>query len=179
MESLLIHWHLFLAFFKTGLFSWGGGTAMIALMETECVGRYKWLTNEQFSEVIAGNAVVPGVFAVKFAAYVGYQQAGLLGALTSCASICAPGILLFVPFFLYIQKLKSYVTFDKFMDGIQFGAAGMILYSVLKVIPKMEGRHTQFAMGLVLMALVTIALKLKVDPVIAIIAAGMIGIIIF
>lgn len=180
MENLLLNWHLFLAFFKTGLFSWGGGTAMIALMQKECVDTYKWLTPEQFSELVAANSVVPGVFAIKFAAMVGWQQFGLIGALVSCAGISAPGILLFVPLFLYLQRWRESPTFVKFMDGIQFGAAGMILFSVMSVIPKMTGRQLHFALGIIITLAVATALHFKiVHPAIAILIAGFIGLLIF
>lgn len=182
MESLILNWHLFLAFFKTGLFSWGGGTAMIALMQKECVEHYQWLTDEQFAELVATNNVVPGVFAIKFAAFVGWQQFGILGAIVSCIGISAPGILLFVPLFIYLQKpeIKNNPAFNRFMDGIQFGAAGMILFSVLKVIPSMTGRQLHFAIGIVITLAVVAALQFKiVHPAIAIIVAGFIGLLIF
>ncbi|GAB4313099.1 MAG: chromate transporter [Candidatus Sumerlaeia bacterium] len=179
MQMLSLLGQLFLSFFKTGLFSWGGGTAMLALMESECVRQNRWLSPEQFSELVSANAVVPGVFAVKFAAFVGWQQAGLLGAITTVAGICAPGVGLFIPFYLYLQRWKEYPTFERFMDGIQFGAAGMILYSVLKVVPQMPGRTISFALGLILTALVTIAIKFGLNPIYAILLAGLIGLFIF
>jgi chromate transporter len=180
MGSLSVLGKLFFSFFKTGLFSWGGGTAMLALFEKECVLRYGWLTEKAFEEVAAMNFTVPGVFAAKFAALVGYQQAGILGAITSVVAVSLPGVLIFVPFLFLIQKYQENVWLEKFLKGIKYGAAGMILYSVFKILPNVKPDSRVFYIGIFVTVIMVIALKYKwIDPVPAIVLAGLIGLIFF
>lgn len=97
---------LFLTFFKIGLFSFGGGYAMIPLIQNE-IERHGWLTASQFAEIIAIAEMTPGPIAVNTATYVGFLNSGILGGLVATAGVTLPSlllILLLARFFFRFQK---------------------------------------------------------------------------
>jgi chromate transporter len=170
---------LFIAFFKAGLFGWGGGAALIPLIERECVIRNAWLTAEKFGELIAVSNSVPGVLAVKMAAYIGYKEAGILGLLSSIVAIILPGIILL--FFIYgflIRKQDSPLV-QKIIMGIKCGAAGFIAYSVFRVFPADQVTRTTLILSVLLTTSVVIALRYQLDPIITIILAALMGLVLF
>jgi chromate transporter len=170
---------LFLAFFKVGLFGWAGGTALIPLIEYECITNNAWLTREQFAELIAVGSSVPGVFAVKLAGYIGYRISGPLGLLASMTAIILPGlVLLFLVYGLFL-KYQEVLVVKKIMLGIKYGAAGFIAYSIFKVLPYDYPDKRTLVLGLFLTATICVALRYKLNPIIAIISSGLFGLLLF
>lgn len=93
---MLVSWQLFLAFFKVGMFSYGGGPAAIPLAQQEVVNHYHWMNNEEFVDMLALANALPGPIATKMAAYIGYKLAGWWGAFVALAGVVAPTALLVV-----------------------------------------------------------------------------------
>ena len=79
-KKLMLLWQLFLTFFRIGAFTFGGGYAMIPLIEREVAEKKKWITGEELLEVVAVAESTPGPIAVNAATYVGYRTAGFAGA---------------------------------------------------------------------------------------------------
>ena len=170
---------LFIAFFKAGLFGWGGGAALIPLIERECVIRNAWITPEKFGELIALSNAVPGVLAVKLAAYVGYKQAGIPGFLTSMFAIVLPGIALLFLLYSFIIRNQDSPLVRKLLIGIKCGAAGFIAYSVFKVFPTEQATRGAIILSVALTAGVVIALRYHLDPILTIILAALFGLVLF
>jgi chromate transporter len=114
----VIYWEIFLAFFIPGIVGYGGGPASIPLVENEVVGRYGWLSVSEFSEVLALGNSLPGPIATKMAGYIGYDVAGIPGALVGIFATVAPSLILMVVLlgFLYkhkdspkVKRMSSYV----------------------------------------------------------------------
>ena len=103
----MIYWHIFLAFFIPGIIGYGGGPASIPLIENEVVGRYGWLTVNQFSEVLALGNALPGPIATKMAGYIGYQQGGFLGAFVGVFAVVAPSLILMITLLSILYKFKD------------------------------------------------------------------------
>jgi chromate transporter len=169
---------LFISFVKVGLFGWGGGAALIPLIERECL-RHQWLNPGEFSDLIALSAASPGVFAVKMAAYIGYRQAGVLGSVTGVAGIVLPGVLVLFALFYVAERYQKNVTVQKVILGLKYGAAGFIAYSIFKVLPAAPPTRWTLIIGLLLSAAVFVALRYGCDPILAIIIAGMLGVVLF
>ena len=88
---------LFLALLKIGLFTFGGGYAMIALLQNEFVSKQKWIDKDEFLDVVAIAESTPGPIAINAATYVGYKTAGFLGAVAATVGVCIPSfIIIFV-----------------------------------------------------------------------------------
>ncbi|MGP9687365.1 chromate transporter [Halomonas sp. AOP25-F1-15] len=90
----MIYWDLFLAFFIPNIIGYGGGPAIIPLIEAEVVGRYGWMTSQAFAETLALGNALPSPIATKMAGYVGYEVAGVGGAFVSIAATVIPSLLL-------------------------------------------------------------------------------------
>ena len=83
-------WNVFLAFFRSSILSYGGGPASIPLMKKEVVGNFGWFTNEQFADALAAGNTLPGPIAPKMAAYVGFNVAGVMGAVVAVVAAVVP-----------------------------------------------------------------------------------------
>lgn len=92
----MIYWHLFLAFFIPNIVGYGGGPAIIPLIEAEVVGRYGWMTSQGFAETLALGNALPSPIATKMAGYVGYEVAGIGGAAVAIAATVVPSMLLMI-----------------------------------------------------------------------------------
>ncbi|WP_173917346.1 chromate transporter [Halobacillus sp. Marseille-Q1614] len=103
----MIYWHIFIAFFIPGIVGYGGGPASIPLVENEVVGRFKWLTVNEFSEMLAMANALPGPIATKMAGYIGYQQAGILGASVGVFATVAPSLILMIALLSLLNKYKG------------------------------------------------------------------------
>ncbi|MGR4069857.1 chromate transporter [Halomonas sp. LR3S48] len=90
----MIYWQLFLAFFIPNIVGYGGGPAIIPLIEAEVVGRYDWMNPQQFAETLALGNALPSPIATKMAGYVGYDVAGIGGALVAVLATVMPSLLL-------------------------------------------------------------------------------------
>ncbi len=104
---MIIYWHIFLAFFIPGIVGYGGGPATIPLVENEVVHRYEWLSVQEFSEVLALGNALPGPIATKMAGYIGYEQAGILGAVVGVFATVAPSLILMIALMSLLYKFKD------------------------------------------------------------------------
>ncbi|WP_246945270.1 chromate transporter [Bacillus pinisoli] len=103
----MIYWHIFLAFFIPGIVGYGGGPASIPLVENEVVDRYEWMTVSEFSEVLALGNALPGPIATKMAGYIGYEQAGIPGAIVGIFATVAPSLILMIVLLSLLYKFKD------------------------------------------------------------------------
>ncbi|MGB2992687.1 MAG: chromate transporter [Paenisporosarcina sp.] len=103
----MIYWHLFLAFFIPGILGYGGGPASIPLVEHEVVGKYEWMTTQEFSEVVAIGNSLPGPIATKMAGYIGYTEGGIVGSIVAMIATVAPSLILMVFMMAILMKYKD------------------------------------------------------------------------
>lgn len=103
----MIYWKIFYANFISNLLGYGGGPATIPLLEYEVVDRYGWFTNQEFSEIVALGNGLPGPIATKMAAYIGYDQGGMLGAAIGLFATVAPSIILLIALLGILMKYKN------------------------------------------------------------------------
>ncbi|PLR96819.1 chromate transporter [Bacillus sp. T33-2] len=99
------HWHIFLAFFRVGMLGYGGGPSSIPLVHKEVVEKYKWMSDEDFGDVLALANTLPGPIATKMAGYIGYRVAGIAGLLNALLASIVPTILLMI---LLLTSLSTF-----------------------------------------------------------------------
>lgn len=99
--------HLFYAFFKVGMLGYGGGPSSIPLVHKEVVEQYKWMNDDEFSDVLALANTLPGPIATKMAGYIGYKVAGLLGMLTALLASIIPTIILMIVLLTSLSFIKE------------------------------------------------------------------------
>ena len=129
---------MFLVMVKIGLFTFGGGYAMIALLESELVAKRKWLEKDEFLDMIAVAESTPGPVAVNMATFIGYRQGGVAGVAFSTLGVCLPSFLIIfgISFFFDAFLSLSYVSYA--FKGIRVCVIYLILSSGWKLLKTME-----------------------------------------
>lgn len=164
---------LFITFLKLGLFTIGGGMAMIPLLKDEMVNKKKWLTEEEMLDCLSISQGLPGVIAVNMATYIGYRQKGPIGSLIATIGVITPS---FIAIILVIEALEqvsgsSYVKGA--ISGIKAVATALIILATYQV-----GRNALKSVLHYIMAIVTFVAVgvLSMNAVYAILAGCAIGI---
>ncbi|MBQ9470266.1 MAG: chromate transporter [Bacteroidales bacterium] len=125
------HAALFRAFFKIGMFTLGGGYAMIPLMEREVVDRAHWLGRQEFLDAMAVAQSMPGIFAVNMATHVGYQQRGVGGALAAVLGNIAAPIGIMVLLAMFFRSFAGNHLVDSVFKGIRPAVVALIASPVV------------------------------------------------
>ena len=103
----MIYWHIFLAFLIPNMVGYGGGPAIIPLVENEVVKNYGWLTHQEFSEMLAFANTLPGPIATKMAGYIGYEMGGLPGLIIALFATVAPTLIIMIVLLSWLMKYKE------------------------------------------------------------------------
>lgn len=167
-----LYWSLFLAFIRVGLFGYGGGPAMIPLIEKEVVQHYGWLTAEEFIDSLAMANTLPGPIAPKMALSVGLHVGGPLGAATAVAAMLFPSFFLIVIFTMLYYRYRHLPTLQGVVRGVRPVVIALLLVTVANLAPRSVFTWHTFAIAL---ATFMVVFYLKVHPIYTIAAAALIG----
>lgn len=129
---------LFLTFLKIGAFTFGGGYAMIALLESELVSKKKWIGKEEFLNVAAIAESTPGPMAVNSATYIGYQIAGFWGAALATTAVCIPSFVIIYLISLFFNQFLALEYVGYAFRGIQAGVIYLILSAAWRMLKEVE-----------------------------------------
>ena len=110
---------LFFTFFKIGLFTFGGGYAMIALLEEEFIQRRRWLDKDEFLDMTAIAESTPGPVAINSATYLGYKLAGVPGAATATVAVCLPSFLIIYAISLFFEQFTQLTVIANAFKGLR------------------------------------------------------------
>ena len=116
----------FATFFRIGLFTIGGGYAMVPLIEDEVVNKKKWLSQEDFIDLLAISQSVPGVFAVNFSIFIGYKLKKFPGALALALGAILPSFLIILAIALFFHQFKEYEAIENIFKGIRPAVVALI-----------------------------------------------------
>ena len=129
---------LFYTFAKIGLFTFGGGYGMIAIVQDECVEKKKWITEDEFATVLTIAESTPGPIAINCATYTGYAQGGILGSIAATFGVVLPSFIIIFLISSFFNNLLEIEVIANAFKGIQVGVgliilrAGYNLYKKLK-----------------------------------------------
>ena len=123
---MIFYINAFCTFFKIGLFTIGGGYAMVPLIEEEVVNKKRWITQEDFIDLLAVSQSVPGVFAVNFSIFIGYKLKRFPGALALALGTILPSFLIILSIALFFHQFKEYETVEKIFKGIRPAVVALI-----------------------------------------------------
>lgn len=129
---------LFFTMLKIGLFTFGGGYAMIALLENEFVEKKKWLDKDEFLNIAAIAESTPGPIAINSATYIGYKNAGVLGSAAATIGVCIPSFVIIYVISLLFDTFLSLTYVEYAFRGIQVCVVYLILSAGLKMLKQME-----------------------------------------
>lgn len=128
----MIYWQLLLVYLKVGLFGFGGGYAMLSLIQNEIVNKHAWLTEQQFTDIIAVSQVTPGPIGINSATYVGYSVTGSVwGSILATVAVCIPSFIMVISIALAFAKVRHNRWVDAAFTGIRPASVGLIAAAAL------------------------------------------------
>ncbi|NLV89645.1 MAG: chromate transporter [Tissierellia bacterium] len=161
--------NMFITFFKIGAFTFGGGYAMIPIIQEEVVSKKKWIEDSEFMDALAVAQGSPGPMAVNTSIYVGYRIAGLPGALTAVLGTILPSFLIILAIATFFYQFRNYAIIDKIFLGIRPAVVALILSAVYKLMRKTKFGYKRLLISLA--ALLAIVF-LDISPIYLVIAGG-------
>lgn len=169
---------LFFTFFKIGLFTFGGGYAMIALLEEEFIQRRKWLDKDEFLNMAAIAESTPGPVAINSATYLGYKLAKVPGAATATVAVCLPSFLIIYAISLFFEQFTQLTVIANAFKGIQVCVIYLIFSAGVRMLKALD--KSPFATGvLAAVMLVMVGLSLagvSVSSILLILLSGAAGV---
>ena len=172
---------LFLTMLKIGLFTFGGGYAMIALLENEFVSRKKWLEQEEFLDVAAIAESTPGPIAINAATYIGYKRAGMLGSVIATVGVCLPSFAIIYAISLFFDTFLSLIYVQYAFKGIQVCVIYLILSAGLKMLKQIKKNIFNVTIVfLTIVCMVTLSvLAVRFSTVFYILISGTVGVVVY
>lgn len=169
---------LFFTFFKIGLFTFGGGYAMIALLEEEFIQRRKWLDKDEFLDMTAIAESTPGPVAINSATYLGYKLAIVPGAATATVAVCLPSFLIIYAISLFFEQFTQLTVIANAFKGVQVCVIYLIFSAGVRMLKALD--KSPFATGvLAAVMLVMVGLSLagvSVSSILLILLSGAAGV---
>lgn len=184
----MIFWQLFITYLKIGFFGFGGGYAMLSLIQNEVVVQHAWITNPEFADIVAVSQITPGPIAINSATYVGFtvgSQAGgewfgILGAALATFAVCLPSLTLMLLITRFFLRLKHNPIVEGAMTGMRPVVIGMIASAALLLMfPRSREPGDQNFIDVwswVLFGGVFIGSLCKVNPILLIVLSAAAGI---
>ncbi len=129
---------LFLIFFKIGLFTFGGGYAMIPMLKDELINKKKWISEEEMLEVLLIAESTPGPAAINMATYLGYKHKGILGSLIATIGVSLPSIIIIILICLILNQFKDNIYVNYAFRGINVAITILIVTSGLSMFKNMD-----------------------------------------
>ena len=172
---------LFISMLKIGCFAFGGGYAIIALLENEFITKRKWIEHDEFMDVVAIAESTPGPIAINVATYIGYKLKGFLGAVIATAGICVPSFVIMYIVSVFYERFMDIAIVAAAFKGIQICVVYLIASAGFKMLKKMKKTPLNiaaFSVTCIAMILCTL-FEIHVSSVLFIFAAGVIGLLVF
>lgn len=169
-----IYWQIFCTFFTIGLFNFGGGYPMIALIQNEVVFRHLWMNATEFADIVAVSQMTPGPVGINMATYSGYTAAhSVWGAALATLAVCVPSFLVMISLSRYFLKHRNSVSLQAVFKGLRLAVIGLIAAAALLLCGKETfvgvSSFFFFAISFVLI------LRFKLHPIAVILLAGLGG----
>lgn len=152
-------WQLFVTFFKIGAFTFGGGYAMIPLIQKEAVEKQKWITDDDILEIIAIAESTPGPIAINSATFVGYRTCGVLGALCATLGVVLPSFVVILAISYVLRQFQDIKAVQYAFNGIRAGVLALLfkaLWTMYQKSPKGWASYVVMAGAFVLSSFVEV-----------------------
>lgn len=171
---------LFLTFAKIGMFTFGGGYAMIALIEKNCVEDKKWISHDEMMDVTVIAESTPGPIAINCATYVGYKQGKLIGSVAATLGMVLPSFILIYIVAQFLDGFLEITWIANAFKGIKIAVGILIIDAALKMLKKMKKKPFQISMvvsSAIVMLLISF-FSIEISSMVLMLAAAFIGIIV-
>lgn len=178
----MVYLQLFYAFFKIGLFGFGGGAAMIPLIQFELVERYGWITSAEFANMVAASQMTPGPIGINCATYAGYLASGnVFGAALATFAVVLPSFIIMLLVAKALTKFKNNRYVEGAMQGLRPVIVGLIAAAALLLMNEENfGENCADYVSWIIFAAAFVGLQfLKIHPIVIILLAAVVGLIIY
>ena len=170
MNTLL---ELYLTFFKMGLFTFGGGYAMLPLLEREVVDKKGWASHEEILDYYAIGQSTPGIIAINTSTFCGYKVGGNIGGIVASLGFISPSIIIISIIAKFLQSFSHLAIIQHAFAGIRVAVCALVFYSVLKMIKKDANTGLKF----MVFVLTFVAIGfLSISPIVVVVTVGVFGI---
>lgn len=168
----MIYLNMFITFAKIGLFSFGGGYAILAMIQQEVVQKNAWLTQQQFVDIVAISQMTPGPIAINAATFIGFQKGGIIGSLICTLGVITPSLILMTIITISYLKLRRQAWFRNVFTKLRLLSLGLIAAALVLI----AGNAFTDIFSLVIFVLSLLAMwRFKLNPFLLLFAAGIIG----
>ena len=172
---------LFLTFTKIGLFTFGGGYAMVPVIEHACVEQKQWITHDDMMNITVIAESTPGPIAINCATFVGYRQKGLIGAIAATLGIVLPSLMIIFLIALLLNGFLEITVIRNAFKGIKLAVGLLILDAALRMIKKMPKKPLPRLImgGTALMMTIITFFSLRFSSVALLLTAGLISLLLY
>lgn len=179
---------LFIRFFQIGLFSIGGGYAIIPLIQEQVVHAYNWLTIQEYTDIITISQMTPGPLVVNTASFVGIRIAGFPGAVAATVGSILSGFCISIFLYNFFKKHKNIESISNVLKALRSSSVGLIASAASTIIllaffgtTTLDLKMNSINIAAVVVFLITLFLlrKYKLNPILIIILSGLVGLVLY
>ena len=175
----MIYLQLLWVFIKIGVLGFGGGYAMLSLIQHEVVEHYAWMTTTEFADMVAISQMTPGPISINLATYVGYTTGGIIGSLLASFALCLPSIIMVYMIIKLFMNRKNSSLMDNTLKGLKPAIAGLIFAAGLSMMNTqnfVEIGRGQNNVSIIICVLAFVASYFfKANPILLIVLSGVVG----
>ena len=189
----MIFFKLFWMFLKIGIFTFGGGYSMVALIQNEVVEKEGWMTAQEFTDILAISQMTPGPVGINTATYAGYTAVvnmglpvwqGVLGSLLASFAVILLPVVAMMIVYGYLSRRKGNPLVDKMFQVLRLTVVGLIAAAALLLLTResfgIPGLNLQFITSILIFAAVFyFSLRHRTNPIILILASGLVGLVVY
>ena len=182
----MIYLQLFYTFFKIGLFGFGGGYAMLSMIQGEVVTRYNWVSSQEFTDIVAISQMTPGPIGINAATYVGFTSTGSIwGSVIATFAVVLPSFILMLTISKFFLKYQKHPAVESVFSGLRPAVVGLLASAALVLMNTENlGSPTKdtytFVISVIIFLIAFIGTKkYKANPILMIIACGIAGLILY
>ena len=179
----MIYLQLFYTFFKIGLFGFGGGYAMLSMIQGEVVTRYDWVSTQEFTDIVAISQSTPGPIGINAATYVGFTATGSIwGSVIATFAVVLPSFILMLTISKFFLKYQKHPAVEAVFSGLRpavLASAALVLMNVENFGSPTDDTYT-FVISIIIFLVAFIGTKkYHANPILMIIACGIAGLILY
>jgi len=169
--------NLFFVFFKVGLFSFGGGYAILPLMQHEVVDVNKWISFKEFMDIVAVSQITPGPISINLATHVGYRIGGTLGSTIATTSVVLPSIIIVSIIVIFLKRFNKLPVVQRIFKSLRVTIVGLILAAGIALF--VRENFIDYKSYIIFTSVLIGGLVFKIGSITLIILSGLVGAILY
>ena len=179
---------LFIRFFQIGLFSIGGGYAIIPLIQEQVVNNFGWLTLQEYTDIITISQMTPGPLVVNTASFVGIRIAGFFGAVAATVGSILSGFIISIFLYNFFKKHQNIESISNVLKALRSSSVGLIASAASTILLlaffgdttlNIQITHLNFAAVIVFIATIFLLRKYKLNPILIMVLSGIVGLFLY